>query len=202
MAESIETLGGQGYVTLFDNWGDEQKITDIAGLSVGRMPDGKPRPKLIKHLLTADPNPHMTPFENAGVTLMIKAPIFVVRQWMRHRTHAYNERSLRYCQPKDFYVPTCLDDKDRDHYIFSCAASVDFYNDLMGRGVSKEVARGVLPLSTMTVFSDTMNLRALIEFLRLRDEAHAQAEIREYAQTIRELVTPLWPTVFEVVDSF
>ena len=191
----IKTLGGQGSITLLYIDGDETRITDVAGISKGRIPDGKPRPKLLRHLLEKQ---HMTPFESVQVGLYVSAPIYVARQWMRHRTWAFNEVSLRYVEAKQgsVYQPEGISVV----YQLCCKASWRDYAWLLDMTTRpREQARGVLPLATMTQFWAQCDLRNLLHFLELRDDEHAQAEIREYAQAIKALLKDRLPTVASVM---
>lgn len=176
-------------------------------------------------------NQHSTPFEAMVFTFEVKAPIFVIRQWHRHRTWSYNEVSARYTElPEDFYVPARehigkqdpknrqgrnvfdseIDDyveKDRQQRIvesFHIAGNTGFksYHDMLGEGVPRELARLNLPLSTYTRMFGTVNLWNLFRFLHLRDHEHAQWEIRQYAKALKELVRPVVPNAMAAFDRY
>lgn len=118
---------------------------------------------------------------------------------MRHRTWSYNEISRRYTEKDiEFYNPI-LDSLTNDFWIIENAnkASHGSYINLIGRGIKKEIARGVLTQNLMTTFVATVDLRNLLHFVELRESEHAQAEIRQYADAIKILVKPFVPTVAE-----
>jgi thymidylate synthase (FAD) len=173
--------------------------------------------KLIKYLYK---NHHTSPFEAMVFTFEVKAPIFVIRQWMRHRSWSYNEVSARYTElPEEFYVPEkllkqgtgnkqmsseeevqdaqWLRTRMRDHN----EDSFSMYRALLDMGVSRELARTVLPLGTYSRFFGTVDLHNLFKFIRLRDHAHAQPEIRCYAQALLELIKPICPYAVEAFDE-
>jgi len=149
-----------------------------------------------------------SPFEHVTFTFMVEAPIFTINQMVRHRIASYNIESGRYkeLQPV-FYVPgedrpvvqigktgcynfltdgEALESAQR-HIRISSEWSWDAYESMLERGIAKEVARMVLPLNIYSSLYVTMNARALINFLRLRNEHHAQAEIRDVAQKMEKI---------------
>lgn len=157
---------------------------------------------------------HSSPFEAMVFTFEIKAPIFVIRQWHRHRTWSYNEVSARYAElPEGFYVPALEQittqsmsnkqmrtNKQHDQAKFlardierSCRESFSLYKEMLQRGVPRELARGVLPLNTYTRMFATVDLHNLFHFLTLRLHEHAQYEIRVYAEALLELISPICP---------
>lgn len=163
--------------------------------------------KLIKYL--AEHN-HTSPFEHNQLSFRIKAPIFVARQWMRHRMHSYNEISYRYVKaPVEFYIPVHWRFQDEQNkqasvgkfndqallelYKNSLEASYRAYETLLEQGVCREQARGLLPLCTYTEFIFTSNLHALMHFLKLRLHKGAQYEIRMYALAMLHLARPYFP---------
>ena len=146
---------------------------------------------LINHLMKKD---HGTPFEHAVFTFDIKCPLFVARQWFRHRIASYNEVSLRYCiAEKDFYAPGNLKKDLLKHYRESIKKSLLSYEELLKSGVAKEQARAVLPLSLYTEFYWTINTRSLMNFLKLRLDEGAQLEIREYARALLKIFEAKMP---------
>lgn len=181
--------------------------------------DGKDA-RLINRMMEGK---HSSPFEAMVFTFEIKAPIFVFRQWHRHRTWSYNEVSARYTEiPDDFYVPkpehigvqSKTDKQMRDllsaaenitgfiptvaHDACSlikhnCEQSFKSYKAMLNAGVPRELARGILPLNTYSRMFATVDLHNLFHFLRLRLDSHAQYEIRVYAEALLELVTPICP---------
>lgn len=166
--------------------------------------------KLIRYLIR---NEHWSPFEMVEFKFHVKAPIFVARQWFRHRTGNVNEISGRYSVLEDeFYIPEkwrLQDTKNRqgsqgelggltneyatDAYTEALDYAYKAYEALLSAGVAREMARMVLPLSTYTQFYWKQDLRNLLHFLKLRLDEHAQWEIREYAKAILSLIEPLVP---------
>lgn len=160
--------------------------------------------KLIKYLLEHD---HTSPFEHNQLSFRIKAPIYVVRQWMRHRMNSYNEVSYRYVKsPLEFYIPKKWRFQDANNrqasfgafenaemyeqYKKSIEVAAQAYNNLLESGVCREQARGLLPVCTYTEFIFTCNLHSFMHFLRLRLAKGAQYEIQVYAQGMLELAKP------------
>ncbi len=163
--------------------------------------------QLIRYLVK---HAHTSPFEHNQLSFRIKCPIFVGRQWMRHRMNSYNEISYRYVKSDlEFYTPLqwryqdnvnrqgsvgSFDDeqlKQTYHAALQNAAQV--YNNLLDSGVCRELARGLLPLCTYTEFIFTCNLHSLIHFLKLRLHAGAQYEIRCFAKAMLALALPHFP---------
>lgn len=149
---------------------------------------------LIRHLIRKE---HKTPFEAMVFTFDIKAPIFVARQWMRHRIGSFNEESLRYCVAEEsYYIPPNLEQLDVFNWINLHQTMFDMYNDLVSKGLPKEQARAILPVGTYTRFYWTVNGSSLMNFLRLRLDKAAQYEIRQYAQIVLELAKGIAPVSF------
>lgn len=192
---TTQVIFEKGYVTLIRVDGTEEEISKIAGLSY----ESKKGPKLEK-LLELE---HLSPFEFANVTFKIKAPIFVARQWMRHRTGKYLEKSLRYTEAKpDFYMgrPSVGSEEDKEIFRSVCDYSFQIYEHIVGNGVPREYARAILPTALYTEFYFQMDLRNLIHFLQLRLDKSAQYEIRQYARAMLELIRPYFPTVYEYLN--
>jgi thymidylate synthase (FAD) len=172
--------------------------------------DGKDA-KLLNYLLK---NKHTSPFESCVFTFDVKAPIFVFRQWHRHRTWSFNEISARYAElPEEFYVPEVAqittqsasnkqmrtdelhpeaESMRRRIYDISSDAFV-VYKKLIAEGCPRELARSVLPVGTYSHMFGTVDLHNLFHFLQLRLHSHAQYEIRVYAEAILELIEPIVP---------
>lgn len=211
----------KGFVRLVDYMGGDQRIVQSARVSYGAgtktvSQDGA----LIDYLLR---HQHTSPFEQVVLTFHLKMPIFVARQWVRHRTGRMNEVSGRYSLMKDeFYVPAgdkiqpqSTDNKQgRSDEPFPPEKSAEIiaslesgqqsafenYSKLIDCGLAREVARINLPLSLYTEFYWEMDLHNLFHFLKLRLDSHAQYEIRVYAQVILELcrrVAPMATASFE-----
>jgi len=186
---------------------------DLETQSTESSPDSKDE-KLISYLLR---NKHTSPFESVVFTFEIKCPIFVARQWHRHRTWAYNEVSARYTElPEEYYIPEeahigqqskdSKQSRDIDTILVpDTAAAIQYiirrtvehsfgiYKQLLNKGCPRELARMVLPLNTYTRFFGTVNLHNLLHFLRLRLRPHAQYEIRVYAQAMLDIIKEIVP---------
>ena len=155
--------------------------------------------QLLRHLLKAG---HKTPFEAMVFTFDVKAPLFVARQWFRHRIGSYNEESLRYCVAlRDYYIPEHLEGDVLEAWIRQNEVAFDFYDSLVGgtgpKKMAKEQARSILPIGIYTTFYWTVNGSALMNFLHLRLDKQAQYEIRQYAEAILELVKDVAPICFD-----
>ncbi len=167
--------------------------------------------KLIRFLME---HQHTSPFEHNQLSFRIKAPIFVIRQWMRHRMNSYNEISYRFVKaPLEFYIPqhwrfqdpknkqasfgAFENDELHKQYLAIIESSVKAYESMLEQGVCRELARGVLPLCTYSEFIFTTNLHSLMHFLRLRLHAGAQHEIQLYAQALLELALPHFPVALK-----
>lgn len=200
---------GISSVTLIRISGSDIDIVNAARVSYGKFTTqiSEKDAKLIRFLLE---HKHDTPFEHNQLSFRVKAPIFVVRQWMRHRMNSYNEISYRYVESAlEFYIPSqwrfqdkinkqastgaFLDDSLKEKYIKSLQVAGKTYEELLTGGVSREMARSVLPLCTYTEFIYTSNLRSLMHFLELRLHQGAQKEIQLFAQALLQLATPHFP---------
>lgn len=214
MKNEISVLD-HGYVRLVNHMGDDLSIVRSARVSYAADwrtgEDAGKDERLIKYLIK---NRHTSPLESVVFTFEIKCPIFVARQWHRHRTWSYNEISARYSElPEEFYVPELnkittqsSDNKqmrtDEPHPKAEtiraeiegvCRVAHHLYKQMLEWKCPRELARTVLPLATYTRFFGTVNLHNLLHFLSLRDHEHAQYEIQVYAKAIKELITPLIP---------
>ena len=210
-----------GSVQLVDSVGDDTGIVNAARVSFGKRIDSiedKDR-KLIKYLLEHD---HGTPFEHNSLTYLVKCPIFVARQWMRHRIASFNEISARYVEVKEeFYFPSkfrkqstnnrqaSIDEglgcgyEEHSKVVFTKAMKDSFkhYQELLKAGVCREQARAVLPLATYTEYYFTCNLRALLHFIKLRDHDGAQWEIQQYAKILKEIAKNIFPETFKIIEN-
>ncbi len=172
----------KGSVELIDFVGGDQTVADTARISTMTSGTEQEDRKLVKYLIKMD---HGTPFEHSYFTFYIKCPIFVARQWFRHRISSYNEMSMRYVMPdREYYVPSNLNDEEERKYKEAIENAFNVYDELLGTDVKKEQARGVLPVGMYTQFYWTINARALMNFLNLRLDRSAQFEIREYAKAM------------------
>lgn len=212
--EKIDVLD-HGFVRLVDSMGSDLSIARAARVSydaawrAGEDQGGDDR--LIRYLWC---NHHTTPFEAVTLTFEVKAPIFVFRQWHRHRTWSFNELSARYRElPEEFYVPDVsvvttqsasnkqMRTNDQHPHATGIAARIDAscrdafreYKALIEDGCPRELARSVLPVATYSHMFATVDLLNLFRFLTLRCDAHAQYEIRVYADAMRELVRSIVP---------
>lgn len=220
-AEGNKTLwplgDGIGSLALVRVSGSDLDVVNAARVSFGKVVtelSDRDR-KLIEYL--AEHN-HTSPFEHNQLSFRVKAPIFVARQWMRHRMNSYNEISYRYVKaPTEFYIPPqwrfqdqinrqashgAFEDQElRDAYKKFLEQSYQLYEHLMSKGVCREQARGVLPLCTYTEFIFTCNLHSLMHFLKLRLHAGAQKEIQAYARGMLELALPHFPVSLATIHK-
>ena len=212
--------GGQGWIGLIDPMGTEATITNAARVSFGKMKEtfDEKDEKLLKYLIE---NKHLTPLEHVKFTFSVHCPLFVARQWHRHRMENLSEISRRYTEvDMEFYIPEnfrvqsennkqasiegSVIEKNNEAFeeykriVNDCYAS---YEKLLKIGVCKEQARGILPQTMFTTFWATIDLRSLMNFLVLRDDDHAQKEIREYAKAMKELIRPYVPHVVEYLEK-
>ncbi len=213
----VMVLGGQGWIGLVDQMGTETSIVNAARVSFGKLKTEMDQRDsvLVKYLIE---NHHTSPLEHVVFTFLVHCPLFVRSQWPRHRTWSYNQISRRYTQEDiELYLPDELRgqaENDRQASVVTdaidqakCrelirrqnAEALAAYEALLAAGVCREQARGVLPQNLMTTFWGTVDLGNLIKFLELRDSAHAQAEMREYATAIKRLVKPILPNVADVL---
>lgn len=186
--------------------GSDIDVANAARVSYGKRIDTiTERDKgLIRFLLE---HKHTSPFEHNQLSFRVKCPIFVARQWMRHRMNSYNEISYRYVKaPYEFYTPPFWRHQDtvnkqasvgsfkdellEKKYRETVAQSIACYESMLEQGVCRELARGILPLSTYTQFIFTCNLHSLMNFLTLRLHAGAQYEIRKFAEGMLKLAYP------------
>lgn len=212
---------GQGWIGLIDCMGTEATITNAARVSFGKMKENfdEKDEKLLKYLIE---NKHLTPLEHVKFTFSVHCPLFVRSQWHRHRAGwSYNEISRRYTEvDMEYYLPenfrvqsennkqASLENSVIEKNQEACEIYAKFvkdchkaYEKLLEIGVCKEQARGILPQTMFTTFWATVDLRNLIHFIELRDDDHAQKEIRDYAKAMKELVRPYVPHVIEYLES-
>ena len=184
-----------GYVRLVEYMGGDESVIRNARRcwrSEDKSSEESDR-NLIRHLLREG---HMTPFETIVFTFDVKCPIFVARQWMRHRIGSFNEESLRYCvAERDYFIPSGLNQQQLTFWKMYNDEQFDRYN-LVKQTIPKEQARSILPLGTYTKFYWTVNGSSLMNFLKLRLDKSAQAEIREYAEVILDMAKVVAPVSF------
>jgi thymidylate synthase (FAD) len=255
----IEVLD-HGYVELVETWGSDQRIIEAARMSTqkgflgwdpGPCPscrdgviqkndhDSFPCPdcegtgkirgdvKLLRFLWGAK---HSTPFEFGGLVIEVQAPIFVFREWHRHRTQSYNEMSARYAPlPDQNYIPTVerlLINSKKNKQAGTAAGAEELtvagaewfratlaaeyrnqetlYQAALKSGVPKELARVVLPVGRYSKMRASTCLRNWLAFMTLRSTAtapDAQWEIRQFADAVGEIIAEQFPRTWELFDS-
>jgi len=209
MLNKIDVLD-KGFVRLVDFMGSDLSVVNAARVSYGKESKelSAKDEKLIDYLYSQG---HNSPFGHATVQLHIKAPIFVLRQWMKHGVGCrWNEQSGRYVvfqaevyRPEIFRKQSkvnkqgsqgVIEEQDNAllEYDHAINTSILTYNKLIEAGVAREQARSILPLGLYTEAWWTASLEAVMHFLKQREDSHAQKEIQEYAKVVRALLTPLF----------
>lgn len=207
-----------GEVELLEMMGNDKSIVDAARVSykgTKKQNDWS----LLRYLMR---HKHNSCFEMCELKFRIKAPMFVANQFVRHRTASANFQSFRYTVPEEhFYVPEpsrvatqAIDNKqgsgevmsegERISKAISWAESQAFmcYDTLIEDDVARELARTVLPMGVYTEWIWKVNLRNLLHFLELRLDAHAQYEIRVYAEAIRDIVKQYYPRTWQAFEDY
>ena len=228
--EDARSLVGQklavhnhGFVRLVDAMGDDAAIVQAARISYG--PGTKSRRSdrlLIRYLML---HRHTTPFEMVELKFHIKAPIFVERQWFRHRTASINSLSGRYSEMREeFYLPepeavqpqSATNRQGRAAEAFppdqaqaaleewrrAQADAYALYRRHLDQGMSREIARIALPASLYSEWYWKINLHNCFHFLSLRLDAHAQDEIRAYAEQVARCVRAVAPVAYEAFEEY
>jgi thymidylate synthase (FAD) len=206
-----------GFVRLDDVMASDLSVVNGARVSFARRKEEMDDPDagLIRFLMR---DRHGTPFEHNAFRFHIRCPIFVAREWMRHRVGSFNEFSLRYAKATDdFYVPEAEDvrsqvgkpgaytfetvepdlaehTRDALREVYEHAYST--YERLVEAGVAREVARSVLPVGAYTEFYWTVNARSLMNFVSLRAAETAQREIRRYAEAVERFLELHMPITY------
>ncbi len=215
-----------GFVRVIDYMGDDAAITQAARVSYGKGTKAVSNDEgLIRYLMR---HWHSTPFEMCEVKLHVKLPVFVARQWIRHRTANVNEYSARYSiLDREFYIPRPEDlaaqsvvnnqgrgealTGDEAHRVLEylkgdAARCYDHYEEMIGQegqqGLARELARMNLPANIYTQWYWKVDLHNLFHFLRLRADAHAQYEIRVYAEEICKLVKDWVPFAYSAFEDY
>jgi thymidylate synthase (FAD) len=217
--EALDPLGdGISSLALVRVSGSDVDIVNAARVSFGKVVTTlSPRDeKLIDYLVK---HQHTSPFEHNQLSFRVKCPLFVQRQWMRHRMSSYNEISYRYVKSAlEFYTPLTWRYQDTQNrqgsvgsfedeglkkiYLDGLAHAAQAYQTLLDQGVCRELARGLLPMSTYTEFIYTVNLHSLAHFIKLRTHPGAQYEIRQFAQGLLELATPHFPIALKAWKEY
>lgn len=202
-----------GFVRLVDHMGDDMSVVRAARVSYagGESKGAESDRKLVEYMMR---NHHTSPFESIVMTFHVKAPIFVFRQWHRHRTQSYSELSARYTEmPDEFYAPTewrRQDTKNKQGSVpvteMDCWNVVQVgthqdawsearqsYQEMLNDGVAREMARMVLPVSLYSEMYATVDLHNLMHFLRLRMDSHAQWEMQQYANALHDIASSVAP---------
>ena len=217
-----------GFIRLVDYMGDEAAIAQAARVSYGKGTKAVQEDRgLMRYLLS---HRHSTPFEMCEIKLHVKLPIFVARQWIRHRTANVNEYSARYSiMDREFYVPEVQNiakqsaenkqgradgtddmraDEIRQIIRDGANRAFDDYEVLVADeepedfGLTRELARINLPLSAYTEWYWKVDLHNLLHFLSLRADPHSQMEIRVYAEAICKIVEAWVPNVWEAFVNY
>jgi len=212
----------KGFVRLVDSMGGDDAIVQAARVSYGQGTSKVSQDRgLIRYLMR---HRHTTPFEMVEFKFHCKMPIFVARQWVRHRTANINEYSLRYSEARDeFYMP------DREHIQFQSALnkqgrmgevppelkqkvldsfkeiserSFAIYSELNEAGVARELARSILPVNLYTEWYWKNDLHNLLHFVGLRSDSHAQYEIRVFSDAMAESVQAVAPFAWEAYQDY
>jgi thymidylate synthase (FAD) len=216
-----------GYVRYIDHMGSDQRIVEAARVSYQSPSKGPEQDqKLLEYLWK---NKHTSPFEMGKIMLNVKMPIFIMRQWVRHRMQNLNEVSARYTQlPAEFYIPKTWrwqDEKNKQGSVAGdaqpicrfnngvtlpatkalegfCDEAYQTYQALLNGGVALEMARMVLPLNIYTEIYACWDMKNLLHFITLREDSHAQAEIQEYARAIKTICVELFPWTMEAYEKY
>ena len=215
-----------GFVRVVDYMGDDAAITQAARVSYGRGTKSVQNDEgLIRYLMR---HWHSTPFEMCEIKLHVKLPVFVARQWIRHRTANVNEYSARYSiLDREFYIPErdalaaqsvvnnqgrgeALTGEEADRVLRylrdDAMRAYDHYEEMISsdgqQGLARELARMNLPANIYTQWYWKVDLHNLLHFLRLRADAHAQYEIRVYADEICKVVADWVPFAFRAFEDY
>ena len=215
-----------GFVRVIDYMGNDSAITQAARVSYGKGTKAVTNDEgLIRYLMR---HWHSTPFEMCEVKLHVKLPVFVARQWIRHRTANVNEYSARYSiLDREFYIPapedlaaqSVVNNQGRgealtgdeaqqvlDYLRDDAARCYDHYQEMISdegkQGLARELARMNLPANIYTQWYWKVDLHNLFHFLRLRADAHAQYEIRVYAEEICKIVADWVPLAYSAFEDY
>ncbi|SOB93149.1 FAD-dependent thymidylate synthase [Rhodobacter maris] len=218
-----------GLIRVIDYMGDDAAICQAARVSYGRGTKAVSDDRgLIRYLMR---HWHSTPFEMCEIKVHVKLPVFVARQWIRHRTANVNEYSARYSiLDREFYIPapdqlaaqSVVNNQGRGQLLEGAEAArvldllredamraYDHYEDMLtpdadtGKlGLARELARMNLPANIYTQWYWKIDLHNLFHFLRLRADVHAQYEIRVYAQVLCEIVKDWVPQAYEAFEDY
>ena len=206
-----------GFVRLDGVMADDLSVVNGARVSFARREEelDDSDEGLIRFLMRER---HGTPFEHNAFRFHVRCPIFVAREWFRHRVGSFNEFSMRYARASDeFYVPDAEDvrtqvgkpgaysfepvseelaEQTREKLQEVYDAAYQAYEELVEAGVAREVARAALPVGAYTEFYWTVNARSLMNFISLRNSETAQREIRRYAEACERFLEEHMPVTY------
>lgn len=214
----------KGFIRVVDTMGDDSSIVQAARVSYGKGTKKSSQDRaLIRYLMR---HRHTSPFEMCEIKLHIKMPIFIARQWVRHRTANINEYSARYSilEP-DFYIPNLEDialqsetnkqgregassipeenaAKIQNIIKLQTEKAYKDYNDMIEMGVAREIARIILPANIYTEWYWKCDLHNFLHFIALRASINAQLEIRKYAQGLLEILQEWLPMTYEAFMDY
>ena len=212
----------KGFVRLVDSMGGDDAIVQAARVSYGQGTSKVSQDRgLIRYLMR---HRHTTPFEMVEFKFHCKMPIFVARQWVRHRTANINEYSLRYSEARDeFYIPDSkniqfqsalnkqgrsgvvpenLKNKVLKYFKDISERSFEMYQELNEAGIARELARSILPVNIYTEWYWKNDLHNLLHFIGLRSDSHAQYEIRVYSDAMAKFVKEVAPHAWEAYEDY
>lgn len=222
LGERFDVLD-HGFIRVIDYMGDDSSVAQMARTSYGKGTKSVNEDRgLLRYLIR---HRHTSPLEGNEIKLHIRMPIFVMRQWIRHRTANVNEYSMRYSEPsEDFYVPAMeniqLQSKDnkqgrgaeadenvrrnfRRQTVLQSSNALEHYEEFNEQGIARELNRINLPVSAYTECYWKIDLHNLLHFLSLRCDPHAQYEIRVYAEIILHQIVKVWcPDIYEAFVEF
>jgi thymidylate synthase (FAD) len=213
----VEVLD-HGFVELLDSMADDLSVVNSARVSFGKRHNTflAEDEKLIGYLMK---HKHGTPFEHNSFTFHVCAPIFVFREWQRHRIGSFNEMSARYMElPERYYLPEYANVRTRvgkpGHYTYetasltvahefvgdldtACKQDYDLYKTYLAAGIAPEQARCFLHVNHYSEMYWTVNARSLMNFLSLRNSSTAQWEIKQYAEVVEVMWSTIMPFTYE-----
>ena len=216
----------KGFIEVVDSLGSDLTVVNSARVSFGKRKkkfDDSDR-RLVRYLAKYK---HYSPFRHLQVQFHLKAPEFVMRQWYKHvvgiettsnhptKDHAWNEISGRYVPYDEFYEPTefrkqsddnkqasegLIEDQKSTKLLWTTAQanSVSAYKEMLKRGMAKEQARSILPLTVYTKVWWTASFQSVMNFIELRDEKTAQVEIQDYAKALKLIMLGTFPETTKI----
>jgi thymidylate synthase (FAD) len=227
-SELFVTVLDHGFVRYIDHMGTDTRIVEAARVSYRSPSKGEVQDKKLLHYLLQ--NKHTSPFEQCQITFNIKMPIFVMRQFIRHRMQSVNEVSARYTElPCEFYIPKAWrpqDPKNKQGSVetadwnpivseneafkynagevlsFHCRHAYDQYQQMLKAGIAREMARMILPVNIYTEIYTTWDLNNLLKFFALRDDPHAQWEHQQFALAMKAITARLFPWTMEAYELY